>query len=232
MLACARPASAQWVVAGYLGTASTSQTSLALAQSSASTDVRLDDVNYEGRSFSLPLYYGYRVAYFPGTDGWLGIEAEVIHMKVYARTGDLVHASGKVGGVAVNGSMPLGNLIQRFSLSHGQNMILFNAVLRHVFGECGNARTARLIGAARIGLGPTLPHVESTVAGVGDERYQWGALGVQAAAGIELLVWKQLHALAEYKFTRCRQSVTIAGGGTAETLLASHHVVFGASWHF
>jgi len=111
-------------------------------------------------------------------------------------------------------------------------MLLANAVVRHAFGKRGDYRTARLVAAARVGAGPTLPHVESTIADVGDERYERGAVAFQAAGGIELLVWKHLRALAEYKFTRCRQSVDAADGARVETLLRTHHFAFGVSWHF
>jgi hypothetical protein len=232
LLAWVRSADAEWVVGGYLGSVATGQSYLAVTQPASRTSVRFDPVDYKGRSFNLPLYYGYRAAYFPGSPGWFGIEGEVIHMKAYAQTGDVASASGVVGGVPVAVSMPISNVVQRFSLSHGQNMLLVNAVARHAFGGRGDYRTARLVALARVGAGPTLPHAESTIDGVADERYERGALVFQAAGGIELLVWKKLHALAEYKFTRCRQSVSVAAGGTAETLLSSHHFVFGAAWHF
>jgi hypothetical protein len=203
-----------------------------VTQPASRTNVRFDPVDYKGRSFNLPLYYGYRAAYFPGSPGWFGIEGEVIHMKAYAQTGEVASASGVVGGVPVAVSMPISNVVQRFSLSHGQNMLLVNAVVRHAFGGRGDYRTARLVALARVGAGPTLPHAESTIGSVADERYECGALVFQAAGGIELLVWKKLHALAEYKFTRCRQSVSVAAGGTAETLLSSHHFVFGTAVRF
>ncbi len=232
LLAWVRSADAGWVVGGYLGSVATRHSYLTVAQPALRTDVRFDPVDYKGRSFNLPLYYGYRAAYFPGSSGWFGIEAEVIHMKAYAQTGEAASASGVVGGVPVAGSMLISSVVQRFSLSHGQNMLLVNAVVRRAFGERRDYRTARLVALARVGVGPTLPHAESTIGGVADEGYELGALVFQAAGGIELMVWKRLHALAEYKFTRCRQSVSVAAGGTAETLLTSHHFVFGAAVHF
>jgi hypothetical protein len=176
LLARVRSADAEWVVGGFLGWVATSQSYLAVTQPASRTNVRFDPVDYKGRSFNLPLYYGYRAAYFPGSPGWFGIEGEVIHMKAYAQTGDVASASGVVGGVPVAVSMPISNVVQRFSLSHGQNMLLVNAVVRHAFGGRGDYRTARLVALARVGAGPTLPHAESTIGGVADERYERGAL--------------------------------------------------------
>ncbi len=232
LLAGARPAAAQWVIAGYFGTAATSRTFLHVTRPASQTAVRFDSVDYQGRSFNLPPYYGYRGAYFFPSPGWFGIEGEVIHMKVYTQPDQIVPASGTIDGAAVAAAIPLGTLVQRFSLSHGQNILLVNAVLRHAFGECGDYRTARLVAVARAGAGPTLPHVESRIAGIGDERYERGAVAFQAAGGIEVLLWKHLHALAEYKFTRCRQAIDAAAGARIETLLTTHHFAFGASWHF
>ncbi len=225
-------ASAEWVVAGLLGNAATARSSLTLTRPSSGTSVRVDSIDYQGLSFHLPPYYAYRAAYFFRSPGWFGVEGEVIHMKVYSQPNQVVAASGTIDGAPVAGSVALGSVVQRFSLSHGQNMLLVNAVLRHAFGECGDYRTARLVAAARAGVGPTLPHVESTIAGVADERYEVGAMAFQAAAGVELRLWKGLHALAEYKFTRCRQAVDTAAGSHIETLLATHHLAFGAAWHF
>ncbi len=232
LLAWPTPARAQWVIAGYFGSAATARNYVAVTQAASRTDVRFDSVDFDGRSFHLPPYYGYRGGYFFRSPGWFGIEAEVIHMKVYTQPGQIVTANGTIGGAGISGQIPLGDVLQRFSISHGQNMLLVNAMLRHAFGGCGDYRKARVVAVARVGAGPTLPHVESTIAGTGDEHYQRGAIAFQAAGGIELLLWKQLHALVEYKFTRCRQAVDGAAGARIETLLASHHFAFGLSWHF
>ncbi len=233
LLAFSQPAAADWVIAGYFGSAATSRTSLTLTQPASLLNVRFDGVDYEGRSFNLPPYYGYRGGYFFSSPGWFGLEGEVIHMKVYSQPDQVVSATGTAQGVPLSGvATPLGAYLARFSLSHGQNMLFVNAVVRHAFGAHADYRTARLVAFARFGAGPTLPHVESTIRGVTDEHYQRGAIAFQAAGGVELLVWRNLHALAEYKFTRCRQSVDVAAGAHVETLLSTHHFVFGASWHF
>ncbi len=232
ILAAPRPAGAEWVIAGFFGNAATTRTYLTLTQPSTRTGVRFDSVDYEGRSFHLPPYYGYRATYFLRSPEWFGIEGEVVHMKVYAQPAEALPAAGTIDGAAVSGPVALASVVERFSLSHGQNLLFVNAVARYAPGRCGDFRTARFVLLARAGVGPTLPHVETTIAGVAEEGYQRGAIAVQAAGGIELRAWKQLHALVEYKFTRCRQSVSAAAGSHIETLLHTHHLTFGLSWHF
>ncbi len=231
IMATANTARAQWVVAGFFGSAATTRSDLVLTQPATQTSMRFQSVGWEGRSFRLPPYYGYRAAYFLRSPGWFGIEGGVIHMKVYALAADTVTASGTTGGVPGARPVRLDSVVQRFSLSHGQNMLLVNAVVRRALWRRGDYRAARLLVMSRVGIGPTLPHVESTIGGIGEERYERGALALQAAAGVEVRIWKPLRAVAEYKFTRCRQSVDTAAGSHIETLLVSHHLAFGLAVH-
>src|SRR5919199_579059 len=80
------PARADWIVAGYVGNAWTASTTLTVDRGAAGTTT-FTDVPFESHSFDSPLYYGYRGGWFR-RDG-LGIEGEVIHLKVYARPGTL-----------------------------------------------------------------------------------------------------------------------------------------------
>lgn len=54
---------------------------------------------------------------------------------------------------------------------------------------------------------------------------------MQAAGRAEVRLVGGLYALGEYKFTRTRQRGRVAGG-EAESLLRTHHGVFGLSYHF
>lgn len=81
---------------------------------------------------------------------------------------------------------------------------------------------AAYIGAAQTASAP--------IGGVSHDGYEWGALSLQTAAGMEWRTYRGFAAAAEYKFTRTRQNVTVAGGD-ARAVFASHHVVFGVAWH-
>ena len=220
-LVIAGTALAEWSAAGYLGGAWTHDSFLHIDRPQAATSLRLDGVSFEGRSFESPIYYGYRLGYF-----WtrrFGLEAEFIHMKVYARTERTVKAHGTLRGSPVDGSIRMGEFVRRFSVSHGANFLLGNFVIRQPAG--------RLTLAARFGLGPSIPHPETELDGVFQQQYELGWPAVQAAAGVEFPLWRGLFWLGEYKLTRSRENVRIPGG-TAETLLRSHHVVSGIGIRF
>jgi opacity protein-like surface antigen len=213
-----------WVVAAYLGGARTRASDLTIAQPSIGNNLTFERVRFDSRSFDGPLYYGFRGGYFLDQLPWLGFEAEFTHLKVFSNPQQRVRVVGRRRGVPVDSELPLGAIVQQYSISHGVNLLLFNVAARHRLGE-------RLILSARAGLGPTLPHTESNVEGQAQEQYEIGSLGWQAAGGAEFKLWKNVYVLGEYKFTRTRQEGKIFSG-TAESLLRTHHGVFGISYHF
>ncbi len=80
-------------------------------------------------------------------------------------------------------------------------------------------------------MGGSTPHAESTVLGAADAHYQGGSPAEQFAAGAEFRVARHLYAAGEYKLPHNHQHVGIVNG-TAETVLWSHHGVFGLAVHF
>ena len=102
ILAVTAPASAEWTAGVFAGGCTTGDTSLTLVQPASGTSVTFDPVHYRSASFEMPIYYGYRVGAFLAAR-WLGIEGELIHMKVIADTARVSRAEGTVGGQAVAG---------------------------------------------------------------------------------------------------------------------------------
>ena len=220
-----------WVVAAYVGGARTAASRLRVSQPSLGNDLSFEGVRFASRSFDPPLYYGFRGGYFSGRAPSLGVEAEFIHLKVYSDPQQRVRAAGTRRGATFARELPLGEIVQQYSISHGVNLLLFNVAARHQAGRDADSPKGRLILTARAGLGPTLPHTESSVDGQRQEQYEVGRLAWQAAGGAELRLWRGAYALGEYKFTRTRQRGEIFSG-TAESLLRTHHGVFGLSYHF
>ncbi len=205
-LLSATPAQADWVAAAFLGTAWTSPARLTVDLGSRSQDT-FDDVTFDSRSFDLPLYYGYRVAWFPRDSGW-GAEGELIHLKVYARPGTL------------------GPTVRRFSISHGLNMLLANAVVRRPLDQ-----GRRIYATARLGAGVTVPHGESDIDGVTQEQYEWGSLVLQGAIGTEFRIARHARLLAEYKLTTAAPTVSVAGGTIQGRYLSQHLAAgLGVAW--
>jgi hypothetical protein len=216
VLLAAHPANADWVFGAFAGGAHTNDTSLTLRQPAAGTDVTFARVRFESDSLTPPIYYGYRGGWFPKSR-WLGIEGELIHLKATADTSLVTDARGTIRGQSVAGPRSVGEVLDRFSITHGVNLLLVNAVMRK-WGLVG-----------RLGVGGSIPHAESAAAGVSLERYQWGALSLQGSAGAEIRIAGSLYASGEYKLTRTAQNVTIVSG-SARTSLVTHHLVLGVAW--
>jgi len=224
-------ACADWVAGAFLGHAWTRPSTVALALPDRQTAVEIDGVEYRGESFASPQYYGYRITWIPDTRRWMGIEVEVIHAKVFAQADRVVRIRGTLRGAAVDASLPLSSSVQRLAMSHGLNFIFANVALRRELGPVDAQGTRRFVAVVRAGAGPTVPHAESTVDHVNREQYETGGLGVQAAAGLEVTVWRGLGVLGEYKFTGATPQIEVAGG-QATVPVRSHHLVGGLAYHF
>ena len=221
----------EFVVSYYLGSARTSASSLTVSQPGIATQIRFERVRYRGKSFDGPLYYGIRGGMFTGRFPALGFEAELVHLKVFTEPTQRVSAGGTHLGQPVNGQLPLGEIVQRFSISHGVNLLLVNVVGRYRIKADPQGRRSRFILEARFGAGPTLPHTESTIDGQPQEQFEVGRFAFQLGSGAKVRLKRTLYALIEYKFTRTRQRGRVFMG-EAETLLRSQHGIIGLSYHF
>lgn len=222
-------ACADWTVAAFLGAAHTTSSTLRIEQPALGTRLSFDPIAYRGESFAAPVYYGYRLGRRLPFARSVFVEAEFIHLKVLSDPDANVRVTGVERGQAVARTQRLGDTVERFSITHGENFVLANLVARHSLGR--GATTDRLHVVVRAGVGFTVPHPESTIGGESVDQYELGSFAWQLAGGVEMRVTKGLRALGEYKFTRVDQAVTIARG-EARTVLATHHVVFGLGYHF
>ena len=220
-------ASAEWSVAGFLGAAHTQESSIRLIQPPDSTDVKVSPIVYRAASFEPPIYYGYRIGCFPGWR-WVGVEGEFIHLKVIADTSRPALFAGTLKGAAVSETQPIAAAMERFSITHGVNLVLVNAVVRHRVGR--DDAPPRWFMTGRVGMGASVPHVESTIAGASLEHYERGAFSVQGAAGVELRLARRVYLAGEYKLTRTVQDVSVVNG-SVNTPLTTHHFVTGIVAH-
>jgi len=198
---------ANWVFAFYLGAAHTERAALSFSLRDPAAHIAFTAADFRGESLTPPLYYGYRVSYFP-RHAPLGVEGEFTHLKVYA-------------------NLPEDSIIQRFSMSHGLNLVAVNVVARATIHNSSRGPVQLM---ARGGAGPTIPHVESTIAGVSQEGYQSGAIALTAGGGVLVGVSRHLSALVEYKLSRTRETVDTSNG-EARGVFLSHHALVGIAWH-
>jgi len=214
-----------WTLAFFIGTCTTRSNTLTLDRPADATHVMVTPVAYDARSFDSPPYYGYRVG--RALSPHFGIEGEFMHAKVFARTADRIQAAGTVEGLAVDGTVPLSSVMERFAMSHGLNFVLANVVYRQGIGSSPSPRASI---QARGGLGVTIPHVESMIAGESTEQYEVASLGLQGAFGAELRVSGRFHSFAELKVTTTAESVSVPRG-TVSGRFTSLHVIAGVAWH-
>ncbi len=221
----------EFAISYYMGSARTYASSLTVSQPALATQIRFERVRYRGKSFDGPLYYGIRGGMFTGRFPSLGFEAELVHLKVFTDPDQRVSASGTHLGQPVDRELPLGEIVQRFNISHGVNLLLFNVVGRHRIKADPQGKRSRFIVEARFGAGPTLPHTESTIDKQPQEQFEVGRLAFQLGSAAEVRLKGGIYALVEYKFTRTRQRGSVFMG-EAESLLRSQHGVLGLTYHF
>lgn len=222
-------ATAQWAATGYIGVAHTLNSSLTIHQPALGTDIHFSNISYNGESFQPPLYYGVRGGHLFHRR-W-GAEIEFTHLKVFANVDQPSTVTGTLNGVPVDSRMVVNTIVQRFSISHGVNLLLANGVFRQELWHSNNEEPGRMYFSLRLGAGATIPHAESTIQGRIDEHYQVGSTVFQFAGNIEFRVCKRLYWMGEYKFTRTHEEVGV-NSGNAVTLLQSNHIVTGPAVHF
>jgi hypothetical protein len=231
VVALPSPARADWMLSAYLGGARTQPSTTRLDQPAQHTSLEFIDLHYRGESSRPRRYYGYRIGWIPRSRHWMAIEAEHVHAKVFAETGEIGHVRGTLRGVPIDTSQNVSLVVQELSMSHGLNFIFGNLVIRREFGAEVGANRRRAAAAFRVGAGPTVPHAESTIGGVSRAQYEYGGIGVQVSGSIEFAVWRGLHVLGEYKFTGTDARISV-DSGEAVIPARSHHVVAGMAVYF
>ena len=208
LLACVaapRHARADWLLSAYVGGTKTSSNTLEITPAAGSA-VSIADVEYEGKPFSSPPYYGYRVGWTP-TGGHLGIEYEFTHAKA----------------IATGTPSPE---LTAFQLSHGLNFILGNVVYRsspYCSGRC------TLL--ARGGAGITYPHVEATFRGRTTYQYEFAGFGAQGGVGIELKAVDHFYVVGDARLTYARVRADLVDGGRLAGPFTTGHLDVGVAWH-
>jgi hypothetical protein len=216
------PAFAQWTASAYVGKTRTQASNLNVVRQ-PDTDVFFNNVGFDDRSFSGPLYYGARAGY--GFTPTIGFEGEFIHIKAFARVDEPAEASGMLPPAGrVMGMLAPSIVLQQYNVSHGLNLILGNLILRHEF-------IPRLDAVFRAGLGVTVAHPEIRAFGEALDEYQLHGAAIQLAGGAEFELTRPLFVLGEYKFTSTSPRFEI-GGARIESSFATHHLVAGLGFRF
>jgi len=226
---------AQLKVETFLGKSITTNSDVNISQPSHRNNLTFADVEFSDKSFEFPLYYGVRVGYFPPSVPFIGVELEFLHFKIYSDPEQIVKLVGERNGAPIDQTARLGNIVQEFSISHGANWLTVNIAGRYgLFHDENNpqgpASGIQLIG--RIGIGPFIPHVESTIDSVHQEQYEINNPVFQLAFGGEVHLWWKIKLLLEYKFSYIKVRDADIPEGTANLTLRTHHFTWGVGVDF
>ena len=195
----------------------------------ASTDIRLDGVQWQAKPFSESPYGGYRLGYWCDSAPNWGISAEWIHGKMYAEN-ENVSVSGVRNGSTVSGTEPLGNTFSELSLTHGLNLYLLNLQYRWFLADQeSDSFCRRLQPYVGVGAGIVRPHIELTSASQSVRDYVVAGPAAQGFLGMNFDVAKHVSLFAEYKLTYADIDADLPGGGSLRTKALSHHFTIGVT---
>jgi lipid A oxidase len=195
------------------------------------TDLTFTDVKWIGESFKPEPYWGVRTTYWSPKLRGLGFMFDYAHAKATALKSQDLSQTGKRDGQDVPPKEPFGKTFRKLEFTHGLNFFTLNALYR------ARGLHARIAPYAGIGIGLSVPHVDTKRAGAPDEErtyeHQITGLAFQALGGIEwrLLRSGRVSAFTEYKLTRTSNNAKLNGGGTLDTDLWTHQVPVGFSYH-
>jgi hypothetical protein len=214
-------AQAQWYAGAYLGASHTLPADVSIEQPARHTSLTFADVDFAGESWTSPQYYGWRVGRFFGRSRQWGLELEYTHLKVISKTDESYAVSGTLDGASIGPDVgPMNTIAERYRMTHGLNFYVGNLVVR----EPLRWSRATFVGSA--GAGVTVPHSETTILGEGREQYEYGGIGMNLSAGVDVRLTHLVSAIADYKFTFAKPEIDIVDG-TGRTRSATHQVTIG-----
>lgn len=176
-------------------------------------------IDWEGRSFEAPFYYGGRVIWWLDNDIGFGIEGT--HTKAYAPDAE----AASIG-------------LARFELSDGHNIFTAN-IMKRWPGAFANGVFTPYVGG---GIGIAVPHVDAQPFGSSNRTYDFEATGpaLRGLAGLKYDITEDWALFGEYQFTWSDNEITIdadplvpgQAAGQLNTDLVTHAFNFGISYTF
>jgi len=170
-------------------------------------------IEWEGKSFQTPPYWGVRGTYWLGNASHWGLAIDFTHAKAYA---DLDFASDPT--------------YSRLEFTDGNNLVTLNLMYR-----LDPVLNGTLVPYVGIGAGVAIPHVEVALKAYPDERtfeYQLAGPAAQGIAGVEYRLSDAWSLFAEAKLSYSHLDTDLTGGGSLKTYLWSPHIAVGLSYRF
>jgi hypothetical protein len=242
-------ARSETLIAGYGGMTHTQSSDVRFSKPGV-TDLTAHDVDWIGRPFKSPIYYGLRAMRWPAASR-IGSMVDFTHAKAISVREQQVRFTGTRNGRPADQSASIGDTFRHLEFSHGHNMLTLNALL-----SLGHL-TPALRPYVGLGVGVSLPHTEVQFNDEAKRTYEYqitGAVG-QVVAGVEIRL-PRVSVLLEYKFSAAPYWVPLSGldgtknnafldywgqirrwwqgeapeFGTLATNLFTHHFIVGAGY--
>lgn len=204
------PARAEVQIQAYGGVNGNFSSDVSL-HSGGGVDTR--SVDWEGKPFEMPPYWGVRGVYWLDSwPGW-GLALEFTHAKAYAK---------------LNGTSA-GALYDTLEFTDGNNIFTGNLMYRFTPWQFYNIRPY-----AGFGIGFTVPHVEVSL--VGDARktfeYQLAGFAGQGFVGLEMPFGRNWSGFVEAKLSYTHINADIVDGDHVKTDIWSPHFAVGLAYRF
>ncbi len=215
-------AAAQWALHAYGGASFSRRADLHIVQPRRATDLVFKEVPWRNEPFRDPPYYGLELSYAP-RGPWV-FALDFTHLKIFARTDARLLVSGEREGVPIAARERLGDSVKRFSVSHGVNLLTANAGRKWQLARCWELWTL-------LGVGASLSHPESDLAGLEDEHYEWDGPAAQARLEARWRVGRRWAVAGGYKLSYVSLDERIPEG-RARLGLRTHHLIAGLAFVF
>jgi lipid A oxidase len=204
------PAAAEMQIGAY-GGANTNLNSPVSLHKDAVSDAR--NVDWEGRSFQMPPYWGVHATYWLNPNASWGIGIDYTHTKAYA---------------ALN--FATDPIYRHLEFTDGNNLLLLNLLYR--FGPFADGRLVPYLG---LGGRIAIPHVEvklKAFPGQDTWEYQFAGGAAQALGGLEYRLNDAWSLFAEGKVSYSHLDTELEGGGSLKTYLWSPQLLLGFNYRF
>ncbi|MEZ5816738.1 MAG: hypothetical protein R3D44_06625 [Hyphomicrobiaceae bacterium] len=187
-------ATAETLVAGYGGITHTHASDVHFSKPGV-TDLTAHQLQWIGRPFKSPIYYGVRAMHWPAMSR-LGGMIDFTHAKAISVREQNARFTGTRNGKPADATAKVGDTFRHLEFSHGHNMLTLNGllslgrltpILRPYFGG---------------GFGVSLPHTEVQFRDETKRTYEYQITGPvgQMVAGLEVRL-PHASLLFEYKFS-------------------------------
>jgi lipid A oxidase len=188
------PMAPETLFAGYGGVTHTHASDVHFTKPGI-TDLTAHGVEWIGRPFKSPIYYGLRAMHWPAT-GRLGGMLDFTHAKAISVREQSVRFTGTRNGKPADGTAKIDETFRHLEFSHGHNMLTLNGLLS--LGKLTPALRPYVGG----GFGVSLPHTEVQFRDEAKRTYEYQITGPvgQVLAGIEIRL-PRVSIIAEYKLS-------------------------------